>query len=205
MSIDVVEVVIWRFFFYSYGDHRDLHSFPTRRSSDLERSLVGHFEATNLLCDSAGKGALLVTKELAFQQVEGNGSAVQLYERTAAPQTDVVNRPRDQFFSGARFSLNQHSRIGRCHSLDLFKHGFKSRTLAYDLLESALLRNLKVLNRLHRKAPLGLDNMLLIGPHSAWPLGHSGAGPRRRRVLPGIPPRLLSLPAYAFVHRRRPI
>src|SRR5688572_32053702 len=24
------------FFFYSYGDHRDLHSFPTRRSSDLE-------------------------------------------------------------------------------------------------------------------------------------------------------------------------
>src|SRR5438552_14950885 len=24
------------FFFYWYGDHRDLHSFPTRRSSDLE-------------------------------------------------------------------------------------------------------------------------------------------------------------------------
>src|SRR5438034_1301469 len=23
------------FFFYSYGDHLDLHSFPTRRSSDL--------------------------------------------------------------------------------------------------------------------------------------------------------------------------
>src|SRR5436189_5093392 len=23
------------FFFYFYGDHRDLHSFPTRRSSDL--------------------------------------------------------------------------------------------------------------------------------------------------------------------------
>src|SRR5690606_42106459 len=24
------------FYFYSYGDHRDLHSFPTRRSSDLK-------------------------------------------------------------------------------------------------------------------------------------------------------------------------
>src|SRR5205809_5605728 len=24
------------FFFYCYGDHRDLHSFPTRRSSDLQ-------------------------------------------------------------------------------------------------------------------------------------------------------------------------
>src|SRR5439155_23339260 len=26
------------FFFYSYGDHRDLHSFPTRRSSDSRHS-----------------------------------------------------------------------------------------------------------------------------------------------------------------------
>src|SRR5687768_17903701 len=25
------------FFFYCYGDHRDLHSFPTRRSSDLQK------------------------------------------------------------------------------------------------------------------------------------------------------------------------
>src|SRR5688572_33061131 len=24
------------FFLYGYGDHRDLHSFPTRRSSDLD-------------------------------------------------------------------------------------------------------------------------------------------------------------------------
>src|SRR5205809_6914356 len=27
---------IIHFFFYCSGDHRDLHSFPTRRSSDLE-------------------------------------------------------------------------------------------------------------------------------------------------------------------------
>src|SRR5207249_9978950 len=29
------------FFFYCYGDHRDLHSFPTRRSSDLGRMPKG--------------------------------------------------------------------------------------------------------------------------------------------------------------------
>src|SRR5690349_25156315 len=29
------------FFFYCYGNRRDLHSFPTRRSSDLERRLGG--------------------------------------------------------------------------------------------------------------------------------------------------------------------
>src|SRR5687768_18475386 len=28
------------FFFASYGAHRDLHSFPTRRSSDLEYDVV---------------------------------------------------------------------------------------------------------------------------------------------------------------------
>src|SRR5207248_11805824 len=29
------------FFFQSYGPHRDLHSFPTRRSSDLYRDIPG--------------------------------------------------------------------------------------------------------------------------------------------------------------------
>src|SRR5438874_8978310 len=30
-----MSVYLPSFFFYLYGDHRDLHSFPTRRSSDL--------------------------------------------------------------------------------------------------------------------------------------------------------------------------
>src|SRR5947199_10556700 len=33
------------FFFYGYGDHRDLHSFPTRRSSDLVPRLC-HWHST---------------------------------------------------------------------------------------------------------------------------------------------------------------
>src|SRR5690606_41270028 len=31
----VATSLAFSFFFYSCGDHRDLHSFPTRRSSDL--------------------------------------------------------------------------------------------------------------------------------------------------------------------------
>src|SRR5205807_7338076 len=31
------------FFLYRPGDHRDLHSFPTRRSSDLRRRRQGHW------------------------------------------------------------------------------------------------------------------------------------------------------------------
>src|SRR5947209_17194844 len=41
------------FFFYSSGDHRDLHSFPTRRSSDLQ--LQGQRRHhRRLCCASAG-------------------------------------------------------------------------------------------------------------------------------------------------------
>src|SRR5690348_17374120 len=37
MSPDLPILFPYSFFFYCYGDHRDLHSFPTRRSSDLHR------------------------------------------------------------------------------------------------------------------------------------------------------------------------
>src|SRR5437867_9905991 len=30
------DIMLFHFFFHCYGDHRDLHSFPTRRSSDLK-------------------------------------------------------------------------------------------------------------------------------------------------------------------------
>src|SRR5436305_8082014 len=41
------------FFFYSSGDHRDLHSFPTRRSSDLDEALL----ALSLLAQRRGDAA----------------------------------------------------------------------------------------------------------------------------------------------------
>src|SRR6266536_6170217 len=36
--------IIFFFFFEWYGDHRDLHSFPTRRSSDLAGRALGRRE-----------------------------------------------------------------------------------------------------------------------------------------------------------------
>src|SRR5260370_24670676 len=80
---------------------------PRRNISDLiqeERSLVGQFEATDLLCDSAGKSASLMAKKLAFQQIEWNSSAVKLYEWSSAARAQILNRPRHQRLSGASFS-----------------------------------------------------------------------------------------------------
>jgi hypothetical protein len=47
-----------------------------------------------------------MTKELTLEEIEGNGSAIQLYERAAAARTDVVNRVRDQLLARAGFSLD---------------------------------------------------------------------------------------------------
>src|SRR5690606_42160006 len=45
------------FFLYSSGDHRDLHSFPTRRSSDLHRAFQGGHRNQPGRRQEAGRGA----------------------------------------------------------------------------------------------------------------------------------------------------
>ena len=52
---------------------------------------ISHFESSNLLRDSSGEGALLVTEQLAFQEIKGNGRAIQLDERTSASRACIVN------------------------------------------------------------------------------------------------------------------
>src|SRR5574344_1445078 len=44
---ETVEQNFKAFFFYCYGDHRDLHSFPTRRSSDLLLSFKPTFKESS--------------------------------------------------------------------------------------------------------------------------------------------------------------
>jgi hypothetical protein len=83
-----------------------------------------------------------VAKKLTLQQIQWNGSAIQPYERPSAPRADVVDRVRDELLAGACFSLDQHRRTGGRDPFDLFEHSVQSRTVAYDLLESALIRSL---------------------------------------------------------------
>ena len=129
-----------------------------------ERPFVGQFEAANLLRDSTGESAFLMTEELALQQIEWNGSAIQLYERASAPRTDVVNRVGDQLLAGAGFSLDKNGGIRRRNLFDLFEHGFESRAVAYQLFESAVLTDLftetESCDRRHRRPPCAPKGML---------------------------------------------
>src|SRR5438094_10588275 len=66
------------FFFYSYADHRDLHSFPTRRSSDLKQELL-------LLVYELNRSGLLAENEkIRFNRSE------ERFSRNA--ETDLVCR-----------------------------------------------------------------------------------------------------------------
>ena len=123
-----------------------------------ERAFVGQLETSNLLRDGSGECAFLVAKKLTFQQIQRNGSAIQSHERASAARAEVVNRVCDQFLAGACFSLDKNRGISRRDPFNLFEHRFQSRTVAYDLLESALIRNLTHDSRVSAKAPT--ENLL---------------------------------------------
>jgi len=71
-----------------------------------QSSLVGQLKAANLLCDRSGEGTFLVTKKLAFQKIQWDGSTIQSYKRMSTPRADIVNRVRDQFLARACLSLD---------------------------------------------------------------------------------------------------
>src|SRR5207248_9670598 len=76
------------FFFYCYSDHRDLHSFPTRRSSDLPLSV-----RKSMVLDSRGldvTGALTLPGGANW----ANTNVVELYSFT---NRGIINIPQSDF------------------------------------------------------------------------------------------------------------
>src|SRR3546814_1115098 len=96
------------FFFYGFGDHRDLHvlthSFPTRRSSDLSGVLIdhGHQGAQGLIADIADIG---------------------IVQHYAAAHDVIVARQQidDRTFSGARRPDQSYALWNRCFKRDVLK------------------------------------------------------------------------------------
>src|ERR1700739_639625 len=103
---------------------------------EKERAFVGQLETANLLCYGTGECASLVAKKLAFQQIERNGGAIQLYKRAPEPRAQTVNCACNQLFARACFSLDKNGGIRGGDLFHLFEHRLQSRAVAYDLLES---------------------------------------------------------------------
>src|SRR4029077_7724349 len=61
-------------------------------------SFVGKFKATDGASDGAGKCALLVAEQFAFEESSRNGSAVSRDKWAVAAWTEFMNGPGDKFF-----------------------------------------------------------------------------------------------------------
>src|SRR5260370_38263209 len=71
-----------------------------------ERSFVSQFETPELLRDSAGEGAPLVSEQFGFEQSGGDGGAIDLHKCAVAAGNQIVPGPRNPFLARAGFSGN---------------------------------------------------------------------------------------------------
>src|SRR4029077_959112 len=72
-----------------------------------QRASVRQLESTLSLDQGTGKGSLLMAKQFALQQPRRDRGAVDARIGAFAPRAEVVNRARNQFLSGACFSVKQ--------------------------------------------------------------------------------------------------
>jgi hypothetical protein len=86
---------------------------------EKQRAAVGQLEASDALLDGTGKGAALVTEELALQQAGRDRGTVHLHEGALAASAEIVDGARDQLLAGAGLAEDQHGRIGRRHRAHL--------------------------------------------------------------------------------------
>ena len=69
-------------------------------------------QKTALIAVSPGESAFFVSKELALDQVFGDGPEVHRKKNLFLAVTGLVNGPGDQFFPGSRFAVEDHVHIG---------------------------------------------------------------------------------------------
>jgi len=100
-----------------------------------ERTCVCHFETADLLSNGPGEGTLLMSEELAFQQIERDCRAAQRYERASPAPAYIVNGAGNHLFARACLSENQNRGIGWRHALYPREDEFKGSAVANDLFK----------------------------------------------------------------------
>src|ERR1700678_2060928 len=129
---------------------QDAQQFGLQRCGNVSHfvqkqgSLMGHFEAPNLLRDRSGEGAPLVTEQFTFQEIKGNSRAIQLDERTSASRAYIVNGMGDEFLACASFALNQNRGVGGRNRANQVQRFDQSRAAPDDSVKFLLLREVFV-------------------------------------------------------------
>src|SRR2546430_12623610 len=83
---------------------------------------IGKLELPRPIRERPGEASLHVAKELALDQLGGNGGAIDFDEGTRRTRAERVNRARDQLFSGAVLAGDQHTCRRGSHLLEQTDH-----------------------------------------------------------------------------------
>src|SRR6266404_4487814 len=90
-------------------------------------------------------------KQFRFQQPRRNRRAINLYERSFPPGTQIMNRTRNQLLAGSRVPQDQHGGSRRCRQFHLRQGPFQRSALSNNFLKikfgSNLLLEIQLLHR----------------------------------------------------------
>src|SRR5262249_22765345 len=101
-----------------------------------ERAGVSQLKAADPVLDRPGKGPADMAEELALEQLFRNRGAVDPHQRPVFARAQVVDRPRNQFLSRARFSKDKDVGLGWRDRGNLRQHFLKSRAASNDAAET---------------------------------------------------------------------
>ena len=129
---------------------------------------MGQFEPALALADGATEGAFLMSEEFRFQEVVGQGRAVEFEEGAIGAGGVVMDGVGDDLFAGTGFPPDQDRGVPFRHLPDQFQYPIHGLGVAHDVLEPVVLAN-----GLLELVPFQGD-VLLLPLHAAEQLGALG-------------------------------
>src|SRR5882672_5098760 len=139
-----------------------------------EGTAVRELEEAAAIVRRAGERALLVTEQLALEQVLRQGGAVLRDEEAIAPSGSIVERRGDELLSAPRLAFDEHRDAGVGDLADLRRELGECGALAYHFARTAAARAFAAL----QKAIFALE--LLLGQLET--VDESGVRDRQRGV-----------------------
>src|SRR6185503_19229413 len=107
-----------------------------------QRALIGEFQPSDLLTDRARERSFFMSKQFALEQPGRDCRTIELHEGAGFAPAVIVDRTRDELFSGSGLAEQQHRGITRRDCLDQLQDLSECGTVADDLIEVHLAANL---------------------------------------------------------------
>ncbi len=124
------------------GSHLFFLQYPQQLALQHERHVADlvqedcaahcRLEQSFVVADRPGECAFDMAKQLGFEQLLGNGRAIDRHERPLRPRAGIVYRMGKKFLAGSALSADQDARISFGHQLGLGQDVFHHRTLGDD-------------------------------------------------------------------------